>query len=66
MAEKISPLVELLARKDAAIAELKEELAAAPDIVYCRECLKRNTPGCPIKAAREADFCSYGERKETK
>ena len=28
MAEKISPLVELLARKDAAIAELKEELAA--------------------------------------
>lgn len=68
MAEKISPLVELLNRKDAEIAELREKIAAQPDIVYCRECVKRYTGICPMvrEGQFQAEFCSYGEREEGK
>ena len=68
MAEKISPLIALLERRNLELAELKERIAAQPDIVYCRECKKRYTRICPMARGRqiEAKFCSYGEREEEK
>lgn len=51
MAEKISPLIALLERRNLELAKLKERIAAQPDIVYCRECKKRHTRICPLYAA---------------
>ena len=68
MAEKISPLIAMLERRNLERAKLKETIAAQPDIVYCRECKKRYTRICPMARGRqiEAKFCSYGEREEEK
>ena len=68
MAEKIkiNPLIALLERRNLELAELKERIAAQPDIVYCRECKKRYTRICPMvpEGQFQAEFCSYVEREE--
>ena len=57
MAEKISPLIALLERRNLELAELKERIVAQPDIVYRRECKKRYT--------RYAQWCQKGSSRRS-